>query len=379
VRPISISEFKRFNNCRLRWYWSSAPPRGLGLAPRVSLPELSFGRAIHAALQIGYDEQIPFAEAYQRVADENQPPDTLLFREYRKKYYEQVGLGVDVLKHYQTWSEKHDPDYKFLATETKWDSIELPGTEATLSAIIDAVVERNDGLWLLDFKTTTSTTTTWTRQDPQATAYVYAARKLISPDVRGMIFRFLRKKVPGDWKSMILKDGSVTTRKSVAKETTLDTYLRAMGVAVVKDLVEKGLLDYDGEPTLDGYNAALSTLQHDPEFKMCFTFAKGIYREQLESFNKVPDQFIWEVTEYRTDKQIENYMRHFIVPTAKEILNVKWIGPTGLSSAYSHCARCPFKEPCRLAMEGADYRTLLKEEFELSPHYQEELEDEDSD
>lgn len=355
MRSISISEIKRFK-CRLRWYWSSAPPRGLGLIPlRGESEDLSFGRIIHKTLQRGYDADRDFVKAYKEVREEH---GTL------GKFD-----GKAIIAHYQKWSEQADKAYRFLATESEWKGIEVPGTKGTLSAVIDAVVERHDGLWIMDFKTTKYRNNPWTTQDLQATAYVYAARKLISPDIRGLIFRFIRKSAPWGADRLILKSGRVTKRSKLPGITTYAEYYNALAIATIRSMD----LDWEGDD-----ESTLLEYQDDPDFKEKFLSVRRMHFDQLQSFKDVGNSFVWEVPEHRTEKQIENYLRYFIAPRMNEILNVKWIGPTGLDIAYAACGRCPFKGPCRLVMDGADYRTILREDYEMSPRYREELENETS-
>jgi len=378
MRSISHSELKRFLNCRLRWYWSSAPPRGLGLAPKVSQAALAFGREVHAVLQIGYDSGRPFDEIYNERAAAYKPRETTLFKGMQDKYEAQLRQGIAILQGYQLWSERADRVYRFLATESEGSGVEVPGTEGTLSYIFDAIVERHDGLWVMDFKTTKYRNNPWTTQDLQATIYTYAARKLISPDIRGVIFRFILKKAPYTYHDLILKTGKMTTRKKLNELTTYGNYYRALAIATLKEMVEKKGYAYEGDMTLDGYSNALSEIKDEPEFVEHFLAARKMYFTTLQSLKGADGAFFWDVPEYRTETQVKSYMKHVIVPTMNEIVNVKWVGPTGLSMAYAACGRCPFKYPCRLAMDGADYQSVLAEDFELGDKYRKEIENEAS-
>lgn len=376
MRSISNSELKRFLNCRLRWYWSSAPPRGLGLSPKISQPALAFGREVHAVLQEGYDSGRSFDEIYEERAANYKPREVAIFKEDQAIYEKQLRGGVAILQGYQSWSKRADQMYRFLATESAGKGVEVEGTKGTLSYIFDAVVERHDGLWIMDFKTTKYRKNIWTTQDLQATLYTYAARKVISPDIRGVIFRFILKKAPYTYKDLILKSGKMTTRKTLSGLTTFGQFYRALAVATLKEMVEKQGYDYEGDMTLEGYSAALSEIKDDPEFIEHFLAAHKMYFPQLQELKGADDNFFWDVVEHRSQTQVERYMKYVIVPTMNEIINVKWIGPTGLSMAYAACGRCPFKYPCRLVMDGADYRTTLSEDFEMSEHYRKEIESE---
>jgi len=360
------------------WYWSSAPPRGLGLAPKVDQVALAFGREVHAVLQQGYDTGRPFDEIYNEMAAAYKPKKGILGED---KFEVQLKQGIAILQGYQAWSQRADKVYRFLATESEGSGVEIPGTKGTLSYIFDAVVERHDGLWIMDFKTTKYRNNPWTTQDLQATIYTYAARKLISPDIRGVIFRFILKKAPYTYEDLILKSGKLTTRKNLAELTTYGQYFRALAVATLKEMVEKQGYEFedlfaDEGLTLKGYSDALSEVKDEPEFAENFLAARRLYFDTIQDLKGANGAFFWDVPEYRTETQVAAYMKHVIVPTMNEILNVKWIGPTGLSMAYAACGRCPFKYPCKLAMDGADYRSILAEDFELGDKYRKELEDE---
>jgi len=229
------------------------------------------------------------------------------------------------------------------------------------------VVERDDGLWVMDFKTTATTRTDWVVQDLQATAYVLAARKLIDPRVRGLIFRFLLKKIPKDYNSLILKKGSVTQRGDLPSITTHRDYTFALAVATLKDRAER---ESWASATLDDYAGLLrlGNLEEQPwypQFHKAFTAARRMYWEQLQVLRE-GNRFFWEVPVYRTNEQIARCVKHVLLPASKEIVSRskdKYVGPTGLGAAYSVCRSCSFSSPCELVMTGADHRSILRTQY----------------
>ena len=370
-RSISISEMKRFT-CRLKWYWASAPPRGLGLAPRWDEgPNLNFGRLVHKVLQEGYDTDRDFVGIYKAmVAKEQQPQTSGLMQGTSEKLDKMLADGVGILETYQAWSDKVDKGMRFLATETRWTDIEVPGTRGRMSAIIDAVVERPDGLWLLDFKTTSFSVNAWADQDLQATAYTYAARQLISKDIRGMIFRFILKKQPWKYQDLLLKNGTVTQRQGLDGLTTYDEYYKALVVMTYRQM-------HKGEPlTPEEALESAREERDDPTFKEQLLTARRVYYDQLQCFDRGGNNFIWDDLQYRTETQVANYVKYYLSPRMNEILGVKWIGPTGLDTSFVSCGKCYFKVPCKLRMDGADYKTELNDNFALSDHYRSETEEE---
>ena len=382
IPAVHISGVRTFLQCRLKWYWSAPPPRGLGLEPVVSKPALHLGRLVHEALEIGYDTGRPFAEAYKELAMKEQAgmAQSSLFKDEAATISEQQTLGIAMLEGYQKWAALKDKDYKFLALETNWHGIRL-GRRIPAAGRFDAVVERPDGVWILDFKTTKYTVNDWTQQDLQATMYVHAARQLYGRQVRGIIFRFLLKKRPWDYNDLILKKGAVTQRSGLAKLTTYEKYLEALAIATVKDLASDpnfaAQISVPNTAPLSAYADLFDGAQFDkswhPVFKDTFVQVRRMYHDQLTDL-RGESNFFWEVEEYRTEKQIRMALKHVILPAAKEMVSTRqgrWIGPTGLGSAFSACAMCQFKEPCKLVMAGADYRTCLREEYQLRDIYKE--------
>jgi hypothetical protein len=353
------------------------------LEPVISRPALHFGRLIHQALQIGYDTGRPFAEVYKELAMKEQASlmKSDLFADEVTAISEQQSLGIAMMEGYQGWAAVKDENYKFLATETTWHSIRL-GRRIPAAGRFDAIVERPDGIWVLDFKTTRSNDTEWTQQDLQATMYVHAARQLYGKQVRGIIFRFLLKKAPWDYNQLILKKGAVTQRSGLAKLTTHKKYLEALAIATVKDLAEKDhtfrvqLRVLETAP-LSAYADLFDGTQFEkpwhPVFKDAFVQVRRMYHNQLMNL-KGESNFFWEVEEYRTNEQIRRALKYVIIPAAKEMVSTRkgrWIGPTGLGAVFAVCRGCQFKEPCKLVMAGADYRTCLREEYQLRDIYRE--------
>lgn len=367
-RAIHISEVKQFLKCRLAWYFSALPPYGLGLEPVSPRPALQLGRLVHSALQEYYDRGIPPAAHFTAEALElleKQRHEPAIWPEDLQKLEKDAELGVGMLKGYLRWAKDADKEYTFLATETEWEVRLVPRTRLMLGGRFDAVVERSDGTrWVLDFKTTRTTNVGWTATDLQATAYTFAARKLFGPGVRGVIFRFLRKKLPLEWPKLLLKDGTLTARSDVADVTTYYEYRKAIAVAALRELhpnVPGGVSE------VDYYNGLVEdpTAVNDSRFKELFLAGQKVYYAQLQQL-RTAGKFFWDVEEHRNPRQIDNYMNLVIIPAAREMVSRRkgrWIAPTGLGAAFSVCASCSFKAACKQAMEGADYKRTLRMEF----------------
>lgn len=384
---VHITELKSFLRCRLAWFLSAPPPRGLGLEPVVAKAALQQGRVIHKALQIGYDTGVPFAEAYVGLATEavEGSKEGTIFQSELDSMRAQTGQGEAMLQGYQEWAALRDTNYQFLSMEQKWDSVKIGGIP--FAGTFDAIVQRDDGLWILDFKTSKYRTTDWTEQDLQATMYIHAARRLIGREIRGIIFRFLLKKIPATYDKLILKNGSVTTKKGLPASTTYREYLLAQAVATLQFMIKKETIVFPGPPLSLGSLAGIVQSKQSQEaewwplYEQEFLKTRRLYYSKTQELKGV-DTFFWEVEEFRTETQINNYLQYVIYPAAKEMRSRRkgrWIGPTGLGASFTVCNGCKFKTPCEMFMRGAPgYRELLCNEYQLRDIYRKEVKGADS-
>ncbi len=379
MKAVHVSEIKSFLRCRLAWFWSATPPRGLGLEPVYAPAALQFGTMIHEALQIGYETGAKFTAAFQHVVtvERARLQELGVFSDERlDTFNDRHQLGMAMMKGYQDWCVEADKGIKFLNLEFKWKGIKLG--RIPLAGIFDALIERPDGLWIMDFKTSSSRETGWTTKDLQATTYVMAARQLYGPEVRGIIYRFLLKKEPYNYEQLILKKGGMTTRSNLPNLTTYENYVTALAVAVllgmdkqftVPVLQEKSkaelaeILAYDDFKEFPWYS----------KFHEQFVMAKKMHFETIQEL-KGPSRFFWDQKEYRTEDQINLAVKFVMLPAAKEMVSKRknrWVGPTGLGAAFTICSSCKFKGPCELLLRGADYKTVLLTEYQKREAFKE--------
>ena len=379
-RPVSNSELKKWMKCRLLWYFSAAPPRAMGLTPRfLEADALVFGRLAHAVLEDGYNGDRNFSEIYESKVVPLRPSTTSLFNNQISTFNKTLETGKVMFKGYEEWSTVVDKNLKFLATETHWKGVPIAGVDSTLSAIIDAVVLKGKDLWLLDFKTTSSVENPWTDNDLQATIYTYAGREMIDKDIKGVIFRFLLKKAPWTYEQLLLKDGTVTKRNNIANLTTNREYKRAIAVSTLKSLVSRGWKrgKIKSSMTLDELAVLTDKLlekQH-PEFMEEFKNNRRFYYDQLKQLEFVSQGYYWDVYVPRSDTEVKNYMNYVIIPNLEELNNLTYIGPTGVANGWSNCGKCMYKSPCMAYMQGLDYQTILNEDYAVSDHYLDDLEE----
>jgi len=350
---VHITEVKSFLRCRLLHYWTSRG--GLYLEPDLPREPLFLGRVVHSALEEYYDKGVNPAAVVSALGLQELERS----RHDTSKLEEALRLGTVMLRGYVRWAEPRDAKLKWLATETSWE-VPLPRTQMRLAGRFDGVVEDEEGnLWVMEFKTTSSALVEWTRQDLQATAYAYAARRLYDRPVKGVLFRFLRKKEPKTWEQLLLKDGTPTARESLPRETTYHEYYIALGVATLAHMLE---IPHEEAHRLLQPSSHRSTEPWWEDFQKAFLLTRRAYRDQLMDVRD-RNEFFWEVPEPRTPQEVDRYMRYVVVPAAHEIGNPNhWVGPTGLGAGFL-CRSCGFRLPCQLAMEGADYESILGVDF----------------
>jgi len=354
-RPIHITEVKAFLACRLRWFLSALPPLAKGLQRKVQPPALLFGKVVHAALQMHYDGGVPSDVAFLGLwAQELEALIAAGIRRTDLAVLEDLTpVGAGILRGYDLWSAQVDRHCRWLALETEWEAEVADGL--WLTGRFDGLLERPDGLWVLDFKTTKSGSTGWAWSDIQGVAYTHAARKLFGPEVRGVIFRFIRKRVPWPWEKLIKKDRTVTTRSDIARLTTLEIFLLALRVSVKAQ-------EYP-EWTLEECFESLQRGEWSDVERRMYIDEKHRRADQIQAFRREGSVFFWNQSVKFSEEQVQDYMNRLIIPAMRDMYS-GWIGPTGMGASYAVCSNCQFREVCRAYMLGTgDWRRMLRTEF----------------
>jgi len=359
---VHATEMQTFLTCRLQWFWSAPKPRGLYLEPVSKHIALTFGTAIHEGLRHASDDAGSAYEAFKRTLDEELDGGFHLTFNWmeeettnvdRQEYYD---LGRSMLQEYYWYAKDHDQRFRTYAAETKWDTNGMSGR-------FDEVREDSDGLYVMDFKTTSRTIDMeeWARNSTQGLVYAWAARKLFGNDVQGVIFRFLKKGIPDTYEKLILKNGTLTTRKTVQNTTTFHAFYHAMEIASVMEACKITV----------GY--AIDRMENngltEPEknyvqilMQSANVVYAGILRELCDH-----NPFIWDVPVPTSKEYLDRMEKMLILPTAKLMAGRPFVGPTGLgtSSYDSPCKWCSFKEPCRSVRResSGEYKRILHTQF----------------
>ena len=184
------------------------------------------------------------------------------------------------------------------------------------------IIERPDGMWALDHKTTSSLMTDnfLFDVDEQITSYVWALRELGYP-IKGLIYQELLKAGPDLIKPM----------KSRRKG-------RILSVAKANNVNYKDFM------------AAIENFGEDVED----------YTDYLEWLKLNPSPFFKRTDVYRGDKSIAYFREQLFYET------VAMLDPFAdhtVPSPGGACKYCPYKDPCSSMSEGGDWSFLLEELF----------------
>lgn len=338
---LHVTDTQTFDSCKRKWYLGSLLHCNLGT--RFPKPSLFLGTGIHLALEAyagalirGYsrDEALEFAldnffgwaqMEIGRVNDEVGGLD----EDDETKLRDSQRLGLGMLKHYAPWDAWHEVTY--VSAEQKF---EVPLTQdILLCGRIDGMVEVAGELWVIDHKTTSRIDADGLVLDSQGKAYLLAARQLYGPNVKGIIYNFLRKKVPAV--PELLKKGGLTRRKDI--DTTWDVYHQA--------IVSNGLDPNDYQDMHD-----LLTVKENPFFR----------RELVK----------------HTDAQLDQTISQ-MVSTAKEMhatIRTRQYRPT---TDLEICRRCSFKPVSESMARGENWKFILKTEYKKKAEHRAKIEWED--
>lgn len=223
---LTISDVKRFKQCRTAWNYNSA--LRMNLVPKNRAPHFLFGDYFHQALEKYYTGHENPAEYFEEIAFPKleELKDANLNMLNFEAILQEFLLGPVLLAVYKRWASKHD-DFTVKATEQRL-SVRLNDKVPShfYSFKFDAVVERNGELWLHDYKTTQVLPQDFQFLviDDQAVAYQAAYELATGNKVAGMMYTYIRKYHPAV--PELLKNGQLSQRKNIV--TTLDVYMQAL-------------------------------------------------------------------------------------------------------------------------------------------------------
>lgn len=386
VHEIHTSERRSFRACRRRWDWLFRE----GYYPIVTAKPLEFGTAFHKAMEVYYDPKTwswdrevvsamaitAFVEKCEKQKNEAIAATGHLYLdgEQEEDYGERVELGKGMLKHYfEELCPKLDRGWKPIEVEIGF-MVAVPNPETGEEAIwcrcdrcwdkwaehlketapilamdhysnwqglpvvyagrLDMLArDENNHLWIFDWKTARSIPDdhTFLYLDDQVGSYVWALRRGLGIDVKGFVYREIRKGFPQPPKQNKVRRLGRIFSVAQNQDTDYDTYLATVSEQD-KQAFEDGL-----------YDEFLEFLKNEG---VVYYSNNQIAKSQFE-LDEIERNIGYEALD-----MIDSSLR--IYPSA---------GRFG-------CSFCAFREPCMEKNTGGDFQYGLDTLFEVrEPYY----------
>jgi hypothetical protein len=339
---VHISDVLAYKACRRAWNWSSRLRNNL--EPRRPYKPFFFGRMVHTALESWYAYGTPFeASLTEFLATEvkKMSEHGVLWPGEEGLIEEQLTLANNILQHRALWERRMSKkgsrfglsNIRFLSVEQEFRvPIVDPRTGEDSDTVFfagkwDGLVELIDdgSLWLWEEKTARSVPERLATldNDEQASSYLWVARRIFGPRLKGIIYTAMAKRAPSPPK--VLASGLLSRD---TRGQSYDSYLGYIKAHHGDDV--------DREFIGDNYGDALIGLYEEAEGN---TF-----------FSRVPI--------------IRN--EHALAEAGEELYYVamEMANPnTPIFKRSSHdCKMCIFHEPCIALQNGSDNVDLLLED-----------------
>ena len=235
IAVVRTSDRISFRRCRRRWNWSSHLRQNLGTL--VTPAPLWMGVGFHFALEDFHGVKewpsakeafVAFAAATYRKARHTLPGD---FEELTDlaggmlNYYEKLWLPArDPLRTFM-WDGRPQVEVNF-RIEVPWERGHHGFDRVVYSGTIDRItIDDYNRLWLIDYKTAKQIQTMHFANDPQISAYCWAAAQMYPGyEVAGFIYQQHRKALPDP--NLFLASGKITTNQNF--KTTRSFYKHAL-------------------------------------------------------------------------------------------------------------------------------------------------------
>lgn len=383
VHEIHTSERRSFRACRRRWDWLFRD----GYYPLVTAKPLEFGTAFHRAMEVYYDpktwswdKEVVGASAIAAFVNkcEKQKNEAIaatghLYLEGVQEldYEERVELGKGMLKYYfEEVAPKLDRGWTPVAVEIGF-MVAIPNPETGEEAIwckcdrcwdkwkafcaekqwtvardvfgglpvvyagrLDMLARDENGfLWIFDWKTARSIPDdhTFLYLDDQVGSYVWALRSGLGLDVKGFVYREMRKGYPQPPKRNKVKRLGRWFSVSQSQDTDYDTYLATVS-----------------EEDSEAYEA-------------------GLYDEFLEFLKNEGITYYSNSQIAKSPLELESIQQHIGYEALDMVDPSLRIYP---SAGRFGCSFCAFREPCMEKNSGGDYQYGLNTLFEVrEPYY----------
>lgn len=242
----TVTERQSFKNCRRQWFLDTIEL----LEPAGSVAwALIFGTVVHEALDTYYRYERDLVKCIAAFKKAWKVEDDRLAREYgglyssgiEQEWFDYFNKGLQMLKYYHIHDTKEgffdhvvdvglgfDAWRQNVKVEDRHfiEVLDHLGSTSLLSGRIDLVVQRKDGIWIIDHKTAASAPA-WRalEVDDQLTGYCYIYWKMTGELPRGAIYNVLLKDPPKP--PRLISEGTKISQDK-AQRTTYDLYMEAI-------------------------------------------------------------------------------------------------------------------------------------------------------
>lgn len=294
---------------------------------------------MHAALERYYKEDRNLELATDTLHTEWTKHDEVLREMYGSLYatpdvqeywYGEYQKAANILHYYDQYDKAHPFFEKVLDMSIEersfveiLDPLGKP-TDGLLSGRIDMVVEREDGVWIVDHKTLSSAPSDSALDiDDQITAYCYIYWRMTGVVPRGGMYNVLLKDPPKP--PRVLKNGTVSKDKS--QRTTYDLYVQA--------------LEEHGQDPAD-------------------------YTEILEYLkDKGWSQFFIRMQSERNMEQLAQFEKHLFHEYADMDEALQYTDQLYPNPSQYTCPRCQYLPICKAMEEGSDPEWVIEHGYEV--------------
>lgn len=249
-----------------------------------------------------------------------------------KEYYGDMPNEIFHLMSSYEWHYRNDP-WKVHETEFQIETEFPDGT--TYRGKVDALIENQFGLWLVDHKShKTLPDHSFRLLDAQSALYLWAAQRSGIP-VLGFIWNYIRWKAPST--PAILKDGSRLSKSPC--DTDYPTYYRAL---------KKYQQEYPNFKITQAYReraAYLQSLRYEPGKAQASTFFR---RDVLEKSPKMIERVALE--NYHTERRMNSY-------DFSDADSVERVVERGCSFS------CSYTDLCTIDLMGGNTRSIIKQNY----------------
>jgi len=320
---VSVTELRDFLDCRrksvLLSKWRPIKPE----------PALWFGTIVHAGLAGYYSherDRNAGREALKKCAEDSLSKISREFSQIWLNIHQEFDDYWDtawkVYQNYVNYDAEESLVGDIVDVEKRY-TVRLPNSDVTLTGQIDLVLDRADGLWVVDHKTASRPLESAALEvDEQVTGYIYLVWKKTGKIPQGFLFNTLVKSVP--MPPAVLKGGGLSRAQD--QPTTTALYL--------EEIQRRSL-------NLDDYKDYL-TLLKARGWKRYF-IREGGHRNlsELRAFEK------------RTITKAEDIQKSILHPDT-----YAYPAP----SVY-RCGYCPLIAVCKAKDDGGDFQALLDSQF----------------